>query len=536
MLKRLFQNLILSLFFTGIFIGKTYATNFYVSSLLGSNSNNGLSISSPCQTIQSTVNLTAPGDTVFVMNGTYNSASGPVLTLLPENSGSDGKYITWKAYPGHKPKITASGNVWNAVSINASYVVIDGLELEGNNANITYEQAYQSYQNYLNNMKDWAKIANFNTNGLSIGGPALDSKLPHHVTVRNCKIHDFPGGGLSSIQADYTTFENNLVYNNAWYMMYGGSGISILTPYDSDHTTTYRNIVRNNICHTNKTTIPWVSGQKLSDGNGIIIDVNVTGYSGGPTASQVGYKGRTLVENNLSINNGGSGIHSYKADHVDMINNTAYHNGIVVGYPDIFTNNCNDVNIINNIMYSRDGGQCNSKPRNATELYDYNLYYNGTVGKMGIHDQLSDPQFVNLSLIRTEGDFRLKKGSPAIDSGTNNMNSAKDIDGHTRPIGATIDRGAYEYDTATFFEEFNVPENIFYVYPNPASGQVSVVSKTGENIKKIELFDLSGRMRLSAFVGEKNEAVLGLRTLVKGMYLMRISGDSKSEIMKILKK
>ncbi len=511
------------------------ATDYYVSSILGSNSNDGLTITSPRQSMQSVVSLTAPGDTVFIMNGTYNSTSGPVLTLLPENSGSAGKYITWKAYQGHNPKITASGNVWNAVSINASFVVIDGLELEGNNANITYEQAYQSYQNYLNNIRDWAKIANFNTNGISIGGPSTESKLPHHVTVRNCKIHDFPGGGLSSIQADYTTFENNLVYNNAWYMMYAGSGISILNAYDSDNTTTYRNIIRNNICHTNKTTIPWVSQQKMSDGNGIIIDVNVTGYSGGPTSLQVGYKGRTLVENNLSINNGGSGIHSYKADHVDIINNTAYHNGIVVGYPDIFTNNCNDVNIVNNIMYSRDGGQCNSKPKNATELYDYNLYYNGTVGKMGVHDLLSDPQFVNLSLILTEGDFRLQKGSPAIDSGTYNLKSAKDIDGLTRPIGAAVDRGAYEYDPATFFGEFLAPENLFRVYPNPASGQVSVVSKTGVNIEKIELFDLSGRMQLSAFFGNKNEALVDLRTLAKGVYLIRILGDTKSEIMKIVK-
>jgi hypothetical protein len=535
MYKRLIQKSVPITFCLIFFTIRLLATNFYVSATNGNNGNNGLTIVAPRQTIQSVVSLTAPGDTVFVMNGTYNSTYGPVLNLLPENSGSTGKYITYKAYLGHKPKITASGNVWNAVSINASYIVIDGFELEGNNANITYQQAFQSYQNYLNNIRDWAKIANFNTNGLSIGGPALDSKLPHHVTVKNCKIHDFPGGGLSSIQADYTTFENNLVYNNAWYMMYGGSGISILNPYDSDNTTIYRNIIRNNICHSNKTTIPWASQQKLSDGNGIILDVNVTGYSGGPTASQVGYKGRTLVENNLSINNGGSGIHTYKADHVDIVNNTAYHNGIVVGYPDIFTNNCNDVNIINNIMYSREGGQCNSKPKNATEVYDYNLYYNGTVGKMGTNDLVSDPQFVNLSLNLIDGDFRLKKGSPAIDSGTNTMKSAKDLDGRARPIGAVIDRGAYEFDPATFIGEFLAPEKLFRVYPSPASVQVSVVSKTGATIEKIELFDLSGRMHLSSFFGKKNEAVVDLKTLAEGIYLMRISGDNKSETMKIVK-
>jgi hypothetical protein len=37
-----------------------------------------------------------------------------------------------------------------------------------------------------------------NMNGISIGGPAAESKLPHHRTVI-AKIHDFPGG-LSAIQ------------------------------------------------------------------------------------------------------------------------------------------------------------------------------------------------------------------------------------------------------------------------------------------------------------------------------------------------
>lgn len=528
------NNLILFCIF--LFTRPLLATNYYVSAINGNNINNGLTIVTARQTIQSVVSLTVPGDSVFVMNGTYNSTNGNVLTLLPENSGSSRKYIIWKAYLGHKPKITASGNVWNAISINASYVVIDGLELEGNNANITYEQAYQSYQNYVNNIKDWSKIANFNTNGISIGGSNTESKLPHHVTVRNCKIHDFPGGGLSSIQADYTTFENNLVYNNAWYMMYAGSGISILNPYDSDSTTSYRNIVRNNICHTNKTTIPWVSGQKLSDGNGIIIDVNVTGYSGGPTAAQTAYKGRTLIENNLSINNGGSGIHSYKADHVDIINNTAYHNGIVVGYPDIFSNNCNDVNIINNIMYSRDGGQCNSKPKNASEIYDYNIYFNGTVGKQGTNDLIANPQFVNLSLIRAESNFHLEKGSPAINSGTSSKSAANDQEGRLRPIGVEVDRGAYEYDLETSVGELLVHENLYSIYPNPVSDQISVVSKTGGNIETIDLFDLSGRLQLSAFVGQKNEAVFGLGTLPGGIYLLKINSDTKFEIVKFVKK
>ena len=374
--------------------GRLFAINYYVSAT-GSNSNDGKSAGKPFLTIQKASDLTAPGDTVFVLTGIYNSTSGPVLNVT--RSGTAAGYITYKAMPGHTPKITASGNVWNAVSINGSYVILEGFELEGNNANITYEAAFKAYTDNVNGTA--GPQANFNTNAISIGGPGKESKLPHHVTIRQCRVHDFPGGGISSIQVDYTTIENNRVYNNAWYMMYAGSGISILTPFNSDKVTTYKNIVRNNTCFTNKTTIPWISQKKLSDGNGIIIDVNQHGYNeqDATTPGADAYSGRTLVANNVSVNNGGSGIHAFKADHVDMINNTAYRNGTVVGYGDIFANTCKDVNILNNIMYSRDGGDANSNNKNVDVVYDYNVYFVGKVAVKGAHDVVADPQFVNPS-------------------------------------------------------------------------------------------------------------------------------------------
>lgn len=525
---------ILLVLYTCISVTQLTAKNYYVSALLGKSSNNGLSISTPRLTIQSAVGLTHPGDTVLVMDGVYKSTSGPVLNLTLANSGTSEKYITYMAYPGNLPKITASGNVWNAVSVNASYVILDGFDLEGNNANITYEAAFSSYQENVAGGTNWSKYANFNTNGISIGGPANESKLPIHVIIRNCKVHDFPGGGISSIQADYTTIENNLVYNNAWYMMYAGSGISILNPFDSDAVTTYKNIVRNNICHTNKTSIPWVSGQKLSDGNGIIIDVNVYPYDQS-TVKDKPYKGRTLVENNVSINNGGSGIHSYLADHVDIVNNTACNNGTVVGYPDIFTNSCKDVNIINNIMYSRKGGKCNSAPTYVTEVYDYNIYYNGTVGKKGAHDLVADPQFVNLNLKLADGDFHLKSTSPAVNSGINSLYAVKDIEGRLRPVGAAIDRGAYEFDPATSITQFQLPGHSFHVYPNPAINWISIISKSGADITEVKLFSCSGGLEISEKKIHQNEGVIDISTLKSGIYILKIRNNESYESMKVIK-
>lgn len=509
-----------------VWAGKLLAVNYYVSEM-GSNTNDGKSEAKPFLTIQKAADLTVAGDTVFVMNGVYKSTLGPILNIT--RSGTAAGYIVYKALKGHTPRITASGNVWNAVSINGSYVLVDGFELEGNNANITYETAFKAYTDYMNGMV--GPQANFNTNALTIGGPGKESKLPHHVTVRNCRVHDFPGGGINSIQADYTTIENNVVYNNAWYMMYGGSGISILTPYDSDKVTTYKNIVRNNICNTNKTTISWASQKRLSDGNGIIIDINQYPYGLKP-GEGTPYVGRTLVENNVSVNNGGSGIHSYSADHVDIINNTAYHNGTVVGYPDIFSNACKDVNIINNIMYSRTGGDCNSKPRNASEVYNHNIYFNGKVGAQGPNDAIADPQFINLSTDYTLANFRVKPSSPAVDRGTNvaGLFSRTDLLGISRPQGAKPDIGAYEFrEQAAIITALTEPvtAEMVTIYPNPAEDAVTIQWKSvaGSQVR-VDILNSLGQSVTRHILSAVSDRI-NTRNLANGLYWLLVYRDDK---------
>ena len=502
---------------------KSYGTNYYVSAS-GNNSNDGKTTALAFLTIQKASDLTVAGDTVFVMTGVYNSTSGPILNVT--RSGAANGYITYKALKGNTPRITASGNVWNAIIINGSYIVFEGFELIGNNSNITYQDALKSYNDQASGAS--GPNASFNTNGISIGGPNTESKLPHHVTIRGCKVHDFPGGGISSIQADYTTIENNLVYNNGWYMVYGGSGISILTPINWDKTTGYKNIIRNNICNTNKTTIPWISQKKLSDGNGIIIDVNQQGYNeqSSSTPSPNAYTGRTLVENNVSVNNGGSGIHTFKADHVDILNNTAYNNGTVVGYPDIFTNACQDVNIINNIMYARTGGDCNSKPQNATEIYSHNIYFNGKVGFQGTSDVIADPEFVNPSIDLLLANFQLKKTSPAIDQGNNTAGffSQKDILGIARPQGTKPDRGAYEFSNApvnviTSIASLPVIEKAT-LYPNPAKETLTIRLPDSHVVNSsLEILNCSGvSLKKQALNQQSNE--VNIETFSEGLYIV----------------
>ena len=52
-------------------------------------------------------------------------------------------------------------------------------------------------------------------------------------------------------------------------------------------------------------------------------------------------------------------------------------------------------------------------------------------------------------------DYRLLAASAARDAGTSTLAALLDLDGKPRPIGATIDVGAYEFGTASLTGDFN---------------------------------------------------------------------------------
>lgn len=429
---------------------KPKVRNLYVSPD-GSDSNNGFSSMFPYQTFDKVLEVIKPGDVVNIMPGRYETKGKPVLELKPIHSGSEGKYITFRAHDDKsRPVFVGKGKgVWNTVVIGASYIIFDGVELEGQNQQIDSLAAYQRAEyHHLNRggSHDWGITAEFNTNGLSVNGESGKYTVTN-VIIRNCVIHDFPGGGLGASNCDYITFENNRLYNNAWYTMYACSGISIINPVNTDAETGHKLIVQNNICYNNMTKIPWYRSDiegyfKYSDGNGIIIDINNKTYAGGP------YKARTLVRNNLSVNNGGSGIHAYSADHVDIINNTAYMNGKKYAngeYGDIYAHGANDINLVNNIMYGRPDGDCNKAGKANSIIYENNLCYNGKVYQDASYfknGKVADPMFVNPSTDMSVADFRLRPGSPAIGMGVSKPYMPEyDLDGTRR--GDRIDIGAY---------------------------------------------------------------------------------------------
>ncbi len=236
---------------------------------------------------------------------------------------------------------------------------------------------------------------------------------------------------------DYVQVMRNTVYNNAWYSPFATSGISLLQSSNTDTNQGYKIYVAANNVYSNRNYIPWYVRGTITDGSGIIIDSSNAGLNGGA------YQGRTLIVNNVSQWNGGSGITVFDSQHVDVINNTAYLNGLTPGLTgQVVPMEANDVRIYNNIIYATPGQIVDgSNWENTNVVSDYNLYLPGDVITItGSHNIIADPQFTNPST----GDFSLQATSPAIDKAVN-WGQKYDFLGNPRPVGAGPDIGAYEY-------------------------------------------------------------------------------------------
>ncbi len=431
-----------------------HARDWYVSPK-GDDAHDGSSLATAFRTLQKAERAVRPGDVVLIGGGVYEgdrSAKGEGSALLSiDVSGRPGAWITWKAFPGQKPELRP--RQWTGIEIHGSYHVIEGLTLTGGNDEVSLVEAIAA-------SKVPKKESRFNTNGIFVEGrrQAADAK-PHHIVIRGNSVSKMPGGGIVAIEADYVTIEDNKVFDNAWYMEYAGSGVTLLNNWAFDDAPGYHVVIRRNQVWNNRTMVPWERTGKLSDGNGILLDVTDQDTGGGATnpngdavvASTVQgkrpprpiWRGRSLIANNLSAFNGGSGIHTFRTSHVDIINNTTFWNGSTVNYEELFANRSTDIVILNNVIVPRPGGRVTSNNRNTAIRWDYNLYPVAQNVVTGPHDLVADPQFVRTDRDLLRADFRVSRGSAARESGTDEVPQPTDLPGRRRPLGRR-DRGAYE--------------------------------------------------------------------------------------------
>ncbi|GAB3221946.1 hypothetical protein GCM10027423_55740 [Spirosoma arcticum] len=432
--------------------------NWYVSATASSTNTAGTE-ALPLNTIQKAADRVAPGDTVFVMAGRYTSTSITVVGI--QRTGTPTRSIVFMPYRTDKPVVALGNTNFEGFRLlpAAAYIQIQGFEVIGNNANVTLAQAQQQPGACEGPNPTATGTARFNSNGISLIGSRGGNLRPHHVVIANNTVHDCGGGGIGGGECDYVTIENNTVYNNSYYTIYGTSGINIINAWNYDNnTTTPRIIIRNNRSFGNILKIAWNIGGtgtncRFFDGNGIILDNNKAVDPSRPSVvkNPLGdYTGKFLIENNLCYQNGGRGINVNYSDNAIIINNTTYQNGVSDGGPGIgiesefIAQGANNIRVYSNIFYGRPGEKV-TEVNSSTIAYNNNLTFEGTgtpffSGNQNITGR--DPLFVNAA----GSDFQLLANSPALNAGSSapDQYSTKDILGVERPQGAGVDIGAFE--------------------------------------------------------------------------------------------
>ena len=397
---------------------------YYVSPA-GDDGNPG-SKAQPWRTIQLASGRAAPGDTLFVEDGLYE---GPV-TLA--RSGEADAYITLKSINrwGAKIQVLDAEGPQDGIKVAANYITVDGFEI--------FDPAPQE---------------GHTGNGITI-------YQSHHVNVLNNKVYDFGASGIQGAYCDHVLIENNVVFDNAKYNPTQSSGISVWQPWAVDDAPGYHIIIRNNRSFGN-TTITKNAGGRNTDGTGIILDRFWESKDG------QWYPHRSLIENNLVYDNGGSGIHIYKSSYIDVFNNTAYHNrhneGITGSWRgELYNNRSSDTVWRNNIAYANPGEGVLEHNRaifaNRAEdaVYENNITYstdiNNTYSLNLINSDLTNDDLLDNNLVgvnprfrdAANHDFSLNPNSHAIDAGSSDIVTFTDINYLTRTQGP-IDIGAFEY-------------------------------------------------------------------------------------------
>jgi hypothetical protein len=450
--------------------GAANATTYYVNSATGSDSYNGLSTSSPFATISHGASVTNPGDKVIVYPGNgyvvgstevsncpivgtsgytdisvaicrSGSAAGGNITFMGVTSS--GSPATPYTNSGPIISMSASSPHYQAVAIEASYIVFEGFYIPGYAPNTT-----------LTNCQSNGGSAACAESGISVGqvSDIAAGNIYNHNQILNNSVYNHSGAGIAVIGNDYATISGNLVQGNANYSAYGDSGISLYGSQNLDNGTEIKNFITDNVAYNNQELVNETltsCGNAICDGEGIILDDNSNDQT-----NHKPYVGGTLVENNLSYYNGSSGIEAYDGTNYQILYNTTYGNGRNSNSPvEIYLNAATYGIVENNIMYAPNSSTNKTELLSGTttgSVYDYNVIYNGSNSAIGAHDINANPDFVNpgtgaLSFVN----FGVTSSSPAINAANTAYTTATDLLGNARPTEASgvlgYDIGAYQY-------------------------------------------------------------------------------------------
>ncbi|MCC6492843.1 MAG: right-handed parallel beta-helix repeat-containing protein [Pirellulales bacterium] len=388
----------------------------------GSNANAGTS-AAPWATLQYAADRVGPGDRVVVRPGSYQG-------FYLDTSGAPGSPIEFRADPGvliDEPTMGA-GNQDGINLEGASHVVIDGFAVTG------------------------MPRAGIRTVG-------AEDDFAEFVTIRNVHAYDNGRWGIFTGFVDDLLIENNETSGSAIE-----HGIYVSNSGD-------RPTIRGNASWGNRANGIHMNGDASLGGDGIISGAVVSGNriygngaGGGSGINMDGVQG-SRIENNLIYDNHASGISLYRIDGGGpssgnvVVNNTVHQAADgrwALNIQDGAVNNT----VLNNILVSQHAYR-GAIDVSSDSLAGLTSDYNAVIPRFNVGDagaiyslgqwRASTGQDAHsfaaapgeLFVDWNAGDYRLRAGSPAINSGASTHAPGVDFAGVARPAGA-VDIGAFE--------------------------------------------------------------------------------------------
>jgi hypothetical protein len=393
----------------------------------------------PWRTVLHAVKTARAGETVLIRRGTYPEHESNRVPVA--NSGTAGNPITFAAYPGDERQVVIAGATF--LISGRSHIVVRGLKVTGVTSNSSARgfsiegpgtgitlTGNETYGTYSSGIGVW---------GVPWSTNPTDYRHLFDIVIENNLIRRACDGGYNECITVANGVNNVIVRNNeiteSGNTALGGEGIDFKEGV-------FGGQISGNYVHDIVKVGIYLDAAGVGIGPGGVEDIdifgnvvrNITEGEGIELSTEgTGNLRNIRVFNNVvqGVNKNGLLVYAHPsgsgtATGVTFMNNTVYGNtryGVRIDWP---STRASGILARNNIATGNGYGDWSVASGSAAAA-DHNLW--GT-----------DPLFENVAA----GDFRLRAGSPAVDTGSATGAPAVDFAGVPRPQGAGFDIGAHE--------------------------------------------------------------------------------------------
>ena len=553
--------------------GYTPSDNNYYVSKDGDDDNPG-TIDEPWLTIQNGLDQLSPGNTLNIMEGTYNEK------LFVVTSGTEGNIICIKNYNDDVVIISGEGITESEAIIeiyDVSYITIEGLTLahsemldakgiliDGNCDNIIIKDN-NIYD--INFSEDPGAEVTDETNAQPIIVFGSDDSDPiENLVIDHNEIFNSRTGYSEAlaVNGNVDGFEviNNHIHDisNIGIDLIGHEGTCGIPSNDQAR----NGLVKGNIVHDCISDYATSGGIYVDGGKDIIITNNLSYHNGygieigceniGKTTSNI------TVRNNLFYNNeicaiavGGFDYPDGSGKVVDchILNNTCLKNDFSDGgMGEMYFTYIENGTVENNIFYLSDQDIFAYAELSQDNLQmDYNLFYSESgnlyvtwndqeynsfedfvVGTgLNTNSIVDNPLLVSSSI--SSPDFHLQNGSPAINAGNPDFIAdagETDLDGEDRILHGKVDIGADESTFGTSISNIKTRNDVL-LFPNPGSEFINVLYEREMNKGKLyyDIINSHGKLLIHH---DFSNGLIDVSHLNPGTYLIIIK-DKQDKIL-----